>query len=189
MAKAKTLNKAELKRVLNYNAAHERYRERNRAMILLTHLCGLRIGEVVNLKVSDVIDYNNKVKTEIQLTKKQTKGKQARTVFVSKRMRKELDRYLKHAVMRFSGGFLFKTQKSQRFSSNTATQLLRRIYERSGISGATSHSGRRSFITDLATKGISVRVLAALAGHQSIATTQRYIDVNDEMLRNAVELL
>ena len=56
MSKAKTLNKAELKRVLNYNAAHERYRERNRAMIQLTHLCGLRIGEVVNLKVSDVID-------------------------------------------------------------------------------------------------------------------------------------
>jgi integrase/recombinase XerD len=47
----------------------------------------------------------------------------------------------------------------------------------------------RSFITDLATKGISVRVLAALAGHQSIATTQRYIDVNDEMMRNAVELV
>ena len=189
MSKAKTLNKAELKRVLNYNAAHERYRERNRAMILLTHLCGMRIGEVVNLRISDVIDYNCKVKSEIQLTKKQTKGKQARTVFVSKRMRKELDRYIKHAVVRFSGSYLFKTQKSQRFSSNTATQLLQRIYERSGLSGATSHSGRRSFITDLATKGISVRVLAALAGHQSIATTQRYIDVNDEMLRNAVELV
>ena len=189
MAKAKALNKAELKRVLYYNYAHERYSERNRAMILLTHLCGMRIGEVVNLKVSDVIDENDEIKTEIQLTKKQTKGQQARTVFVSKRMRKELDRYLKHAVMRFSGSFLFKTQKSQRFSSNTATQLLQRIYERSGLTGATSHSGRRSFITDLATKGISVRVLAALAGHQSIATTQRYIDVNDEMLRNAVELV
>jgi integrase/recombinase XerD len=58
-----------------------------------------------------------------------------------------------------------------------------------GQASATSHNGRRSFITDLATKEISVRVLAALAGHQSIATTQRYIDVNDEMLRNAVELV
>ena len=57
------------------------------------------------------------------------------------------------------------------------------------ISGATSHSGRRSFITELAAKGISVRVLAELAGHQSIATTQRYIDINHDMLRNAVELV
>jgi integrase/recombinase XerD len=165
MAKAKTLNKAELKRMPNYIDAHERYRERSRAMILFTYLCGMRIRELVKLKVSDVIDYINKVKTEIKLSKKQTKGKQALTVFVSKRMRKELDRYIKHAVIRFSGGFIFKTQKSQRFSSNTATQLLQRIYERSGLSGATSHSGRRTFITELAAKGVSVRVLAALVGH------------------------
>ncbi|ATF09873.1 site-specific integrase [Candidatus Enterovibrio altilux] len=49
MAKANTLNKAKLKRVLNYNNAHKRYSDRNRVMILLTHLCGMRIGEVVNL--------------------------------------------------------------------------------------------------------------------------------------------
>ena len=155
-------------------------------MIQLTHLCGMRIGEIVKLKVSDVIDENDEIKAEIQLTKKQTKGKQARTVFVSKRMRKELDRYIKHAVVRFSGGFLFKTQKSQRFSSNTATQLLQRIYERSGLSGATSHSGRRSFITELATKGISVRVLAAMTGHQSITTTQRYIKFSNVIFSSIV---
>jgi integrase/recombinase XerD len=39
------------------------------------------------------------------------------------------------------------------------------------------------------TWGMSKRVLAVLAGHQSIATTQRYIDINDDMLRNAVELI
>ena len=49
--------------------------------------------------------------------------------------------------------------------------------------------GRRTFITRLANKGIGVRVLAALAGHSSIAVTQLYIDVNDEQLANAVELL
>ncbi|MDP4301362.1 tyrosine-type recombinase/integrase, partial [Leptothrix discophora] len=54
--------------------------------------------------------------------------------------------------------------------------------------GATSHSGRRTFITNLAAQGVSVRVLAALAGHRSIQTTQRYIDVNDNMLRRAAEL-
>ena len=48
---------------------------------------------------------------------------------------------------------------------------------------------RRTFITQLASKGIGVRVLASLAGHKSIAVTQRYIDVNDDMKRSAVELL
>jgi integrase/recombinase XerD len=57
------------------------------------------------------------------------------------------------------------------------------------MNGATSHSGRRSFITTLASKGIGVRVLAALAGHRSITTVQAYIDVNDAMKRAAVELV
>ena len=56
------------------------------------------------------------------------------------------------------------------------------------FTGATSHSGRRSFITKLASKGISARVLQELAGHKHLGTTQRYIDVNDDMLRKAVEL-
>mgnify|MGYP002870688518 CR=1 FL=1 len=98
-------------------------------------------------------------------------------------------RYLEHLVVRSRSDFLFRTQKSRCFSSNSATQLLQRIYDRSGQTGATSHSGRRTFITELAAKGVGVRVLATLAGHRSIQTTQRYIDVNDEMMRNAVELI
>jgi integrase/recombinase XerD len=47
----------------------------------------------------------------------------------------------------------------------------------------------KNFITTLANKGISVRVLASLAGHKSIAVTQKYIDTNDDMKRNAVELI
>ena len=58
MAQAKTLNKQELKRVLDYNDACERHSERNRAMLLFTHLCGMRIGEVVALRVCDVIFCN-----------------------------------------------------------------------------------------------------------------------------------
>ena len=61
MAQAKTLSKQELKRVLDYNDACERHSERNRAMLLFTHLCGMRIGEVVALRVGDVIDDNDEV--------------------------------------------------------------------------------------------------------------------------------
>jgi site-specific recombinase XerD len=50
-------------------------------------------------------------------------------------------------------------------------------------------NGRRTYITRLANKGVGVRLLAALAGHSHISTTQRYIDVNSEQLSEAVELL
>jgi integrase/recombinase XerD len=63
------------------------------------------------------------------------------------------------------------------------------IYRAANMHGASSHSGRRTFITTLANKGIGVRLLASLAGHQSVAVTMRYIDCNDDMKRNAVNLV
>ena len=189
MAQAKSLTKVELKRVIDVTKACSRYPKRDVAMLLLTHWCGMRVGEVATLQVSDIIDTNDTIRTEIQLNAEQTKGNVARVVFVAERMRKELKRYLQSNTKPAHSDYLFQTQKAKRFSANTATQHLQRLYKRAGIDGATSHSGRRTFITELAAKGIGVRVLAALAGHRSIQTTQRYIDVNDEMMRNAVELI
>ena len=78
---------------------------------------------------------------------------------------------------------------SSDLSPNSLCQLFFWLYRNAGVTGASSHSGRRSFITKLASKGISVRVLASMAGHRSISTTQAYIDVNDDMKRAAVELI
>ncbi len=190
MAQAKTLTKAELKRVLDVTKACSRYPARDVTMLLLTHWCGMRVGEVAALRLNDVIDTNGEVRSEIALKAAQTKGDKARVVFVPHRMQRELKAYIAaRRIQRSHSEFLFATQKGARFSANTATQHLQRLYARAGIDGATSHTGRRTFITELAAKGVSVRVLAALAGHQSIQTTQRYIDVNDDMMRNAVELL
>ena len=69
------------------------------------------------------------------------------------------------------------------------TQLFLHIYRNAGFSNVSSHSGRRTFITELASKGVSVRVQAELAGHSSIQTTQRYIDVNPQQMSAAVDLL
>lgn len=79
--------------------------------------------------------------------------------------------------------------RRQALSANSLCQVLLRIYDEAGLDKATSHSGRRTFITTLAHKGVNVRVLAELAGHRSIAQTQRYIELNDNVLRAAVELI
>jgi len=80
-------------------------------------------------------------------------------------------------------------QKSKRFNTNALTQLLKRLYERSGIKGASSHTSRRSFITNLTNKGVNVSVIAELASHKSIQTTQRYIEASETTLAIAVDLL
>ncbi|WP_318262551.1 tyrosine-type recombinase/integrase [Spiribacter roseus] len=188
MGQARVLTDKELKQVLNYNDACERHAARNRLMLLLTHWAGMRVGEVVALRVCDVATEDGAARTEIRLRSTQTKGKHARTVFVSTRLQREIAKYLKTSNTRYSERFLFRTQKSQQFSANTATQLLQRIYARAGMRGATSHSGRRSYLTKLADKGVGVFVLAQLAGHRHISTTQRYVSVSDTQLRNAAEL-
>lgn len=188
MPQAKTLTSKELRRVLDHVATRP-HAARNRAMLLMTHWAGVRVGEVAALRVRDVRDVDGSVRTEIRLDATQTKGKHARVVFVSERLRRELTVYLKQAGGVPPEAPLFRTQKRAGFSPNTLCQTLNAIYRNAGVDGATSHSGRRSFITTLACKGVGVRVLASLAGHRSIATTQRYIDVNDEMKRAAVELI
>lgn len=189
MGQAKTLTERELKRVLDYIALG-RHAARNRAMVFLTYYAGLRVSEVAALKYADVVAADGAIKHEIQLAPEQVKGGHARTVFVGEKLRKELAAYATTLKRRDQDQLaLFRTQKRDGFSANTLCQHFHWLYQRAGIEGASSHSGRRTFITNLAAKGVSVRVLAALAGHRSIATTQRYIDVNDDMKRKAVELV
>jgi integrase len=74
-------------------------------------------------------------------------------------------------------------------TANTLCQLFGQIYALAGIDGASSHSGRRWFITQLAHSGVSAKVIMTLAGHRHLSTTQRYIEVNDQMMKAAVEVL
>lgn len=187
MPQARTLTHKELRRVLDYVASRP-HAARNRLVLLMTHWAGMRVGEVAALRVWDVLGQDGAVKAEIRLDAQRTKGKHARTVFLGDKLRKEIAVYLKaHAALPQEQ--LFRTQKRAHFTANSLCQTLKAIYAQAGMDGASSHSGRRSFITTLASKGVGVRVLASLAGHRSIATTQLYIDVNDDMKRSAVELV
>ena len=190
MAKqAKTLTQTELRRVLDYIATRK-HSARNRALLLTTYLSGMRVGEVSSLRFKDVVDAEGTIRNEIRLLAENTKTNEARTVFVNEKLRKELEAYAAIYTPKNINCKFFYSQKtdSDGFTANTLTQFFHYLYKRSGVDGASSHSGRRTFITNLANKGISVRVLASLAGHKSISTTQWYIDVNDDMKRKAVEL-
>ena len=80
-------------------------------------------------------------------------------------------------------------ENSCAISANGLRQRFLQLYDEAELDKVTSHSGRRTFITGLAHKGVNVRMLAALAGHRNIATTQRYVELNNFVLRAAVELV
>ncbi len=185
---AKTLNERELQKLLEF-VSKTKNPKRNRVILLLTHLAGMRIGEVAAIKIRDVLASDGTVRDEINLTANQTKGDRSRNVLLNERMRSELSAYIQTIRIKNTEQPLFATQRSAGFTANSLTQIVNGIYKNAGFDGASSHSGRRGFLTNLAEKGVSVRVMMALAGHANMSTTQRYIDLRPGVLRNAVELV
>ncbi len=190
MATAKSLTAAEIDKALAYIATQANA-QRNRVMFLMTSSGGMRVSEVAGLTLGDVQDADGTVRSEILLAAQRVKHNHARTVFLNSTLRQELATYIQSRKWIDAEQPLFSTHRGPRcaFSANTLTQYFFWMYKRAGIKGASSHSGRKTFLTALSNKGISVFVLASLAGHKSITTTQKYITVNDDVKRQAVELV
>ncbi|MCF8186020.1 MAG: site-specific integrase, partial [Sulfuritalea sp.] len=198
MKQARTLNDKELNLLLLYINTRK-HAARDRAIVLMTYWGGMRIGEVAATKLKDVIAADGSIKHEINLTAEQTKGKYSRTVVLADKLRKEIQTYLQTRfdtkqliALTYSEHInkpLFATQKSEGFSANTLTYTMTMLYKAAGISGASSHSGRRSFLTHLSSKSVPLKVLMELAGHRQAQTTMRYINVTSDMKRAAVELV
>ena len=190
MAQARALGAAEMEQVLEHVNAG-RHAHRNRCFILLTHLAGLRVGEVASLRWMDVMTADGQIKDEVRLLPEMTKGKHARTVFISTRLRQELQQYAD--IYRRAAPLdcpLFYSQKGARsgFTANSLTQTIAKLYRGAGLDGATSHSWRRTFLTNLANKGTAIHLLRTLAGHRSISTTATYLYSSPTQLKAAVEL-
>lgn len=188
MAQAKTLNQSEIDMVLRYISTKQKYSIRNRAILLTSCWSGMRVGEIAALRICDVRNEDSTIRSEIRLSASQTKGNKGRVVFINEKLRTELATYLKHYSPKDTSLPLFSTEKSKGFSANTLTQWFFWLYRKAGIK-ASSHSGRRTFATNLASNGVGIKVLQNLMGHKDIQTTSIYIFASDDMMRKAVELV
>jgi integrase/recombinase XerD len=191
MSQAKSLTEKELQRLLAYLKSTKNPR-RNRAMVLLTYYAGLRVQEVAKLTIGCVYEQSGDIKREIHLQPDQTKGNHPRVILLSEKLVYELKDYLEIRLKQTADRSqpLFTPESSSKaFSVDSLTHRFHDFYRKAGFDNASSHSGRRTFITQLASKGVSARVLQELAGHRHLTTTQRYIDISEAMKRNAVELI
>ena len=199
MSQARVLNESEIRRVLKA-IGNRRHAVRDRAIFLIGLFTGMRVKELSSLRLCDVLTTLGEVRDEIHLSPAQTKGRSGRTVILGKKARDEIRQYLlarfktrdlRPVLLTDTSRPLFATQKSPRrgFSPNTLSGHFCQLMKDARIDGGSSHSMRRSFITLLADKGVSVRVLQELAGHSNLQTTARYIAVNDAVMRRAVDLV
>jgi len=190
---AKTLTKAQVNATLGY-LSKSRHPVRNRAILLLSVKAGLRAKEIASLTWAMVTTSEGEVGTSIHLQNSASKGRAGgRIVPLNRELRSALLDLRAWTSDERRSPFVITTERSSRTSPQMIVNLFSRWYEELGFSGCSSHSGRRTFITQAARKistvGGSLRDVQALAGHSNLSTTQRYIDAHAEAQRRIVELV
>ena len=172
-------------RMMDYLAG-SRHSARDTAIYALTRFAGLRIGSVAQLTMNDILDSDGTLKKVVILRRNITKGGKTITAYFSHPvLRQSLENWLQIRGSR-KIETVFYSQKGSQFSPNSLAQLMLKHYNRAGLEGCSSHSGRRTALTALLKAGIDIVAVSKIAGHSSIATTQRYIHHDQEELLAAM---
>lgn len=185
---AKILNRQQIDALLHHVGKH-RNGLRNQVIVLLSVRAGLRAKEIAHLKWNMIVGADGEVGDYIHLTDIASKGRSGRVIPINKQLKGSLVEL--HG--RDRGEWVIRTERSDHTSAQAIVNLFQRWYGDLGLIGCSSHSGRRTFITNAARKistvGGSLRDVQHLAGHSSLQTTQRYIEGDSEARKRVVELV
>lgn len=187
---AKILSDAHIERLLTY-ARTSRYPDRNRIIVLLSTKAGLRAGEIAKLTWEMLVDPSGEVGASIELLDKAAKKGSGRRIPIHAELRQALSDW---SLVTGGVGPVVPSERGQgAMRPLSIVMWFARAYNKLGMDGCSSHSGRRTFITRAAklvhNAGGSLRDVQLLAGHRSIQTTQRYIDGDSEAQRRLVSLI
>jgi integrase/recombinase XerD len=187
---AKVLSKAQVQTLLTF-LSQTRSPERNRVIALLSIRAGLRAKEIASLTWGMVTDSYGELGDTIHLTNSAAKGNSGGSIPMARELRLALLEW--RAMTRTPESYhrVITTERSPVTSSQVIVNLFADWYQRLGFDGCSSHSGRRTFITNMARNisryGGSLRDVQALARHGSLAMTQRYIEQNSDAMRIVVD--
>lgn len=149
--------------------------ERDKLICMLMLDCGLRRGEVVSLKLSDIDKRNQTMLIN-------GKGSKQRVVPYGVSLKRQLKRYLSlRNCEPCNYAALFLTVEREPITSNTIKMLFRRVKDISGISRIYPHLLRHTFATNYIAQGGNLEVLRVLLGHSSISITQIYVHLAAQM--------
>jgi len=194
---AKTLSASQIKLVL-LHLETTRNATRNRVIFLLSVKSGFRAKEIASLQWKMLVNSDGQMMDSIHLTNVASKGKSSgRVISIHKDLRKALDELYEQVSNKKSfdidNAYVITTERSNHASAQAIVNTFQRWYSDLGFIGASSHSGRRTFITNVAKKisavGGSMRDVQSLAGHSNLQTTQRYIEVDTMSQRKVIDLI
>ena len=159
--------------------------ERNRAIIETLFSCGLRVSELINLKVQDI-------NREIGFVKIYGKGNKMRLVPISPLALKYIDFYDEQMRCHLNPDsenhdFLFLNRWGRKLTRVMIFKIVKQLCEKADIKKIVSpHTFRHSFATHLVKGGANLRAVQEMLGHESIQTTEIYTHLDSEYLRDAI---
>jgi len=160
--------------------------DRDRALFGICLYCCCRINEACTLSVNDVYSCFGALRPELLIRKGNTKGKLAtRSIPVIEDLRLLLIAY-RHP----DSGYLFPGRHGRNhINSDSAARILREACQRITLDGVSTHSFRRTGLTQLSNAGIPLRVIQEISGHRDLAQLQKYLEVKPEQVRGAIAAL
>lgn len=190
---AKVLSKHQQSAVLSFIKT-TRQPLRNKVVFLLSVRAGLRAKEIASITWNMVCDAQGVIGNAIQLQNSASKGNSGGTVWLNSELKTALAEYKDSKGDRLSlNDCIVSTERNKATSPQIIVNMFADWYKKLGFVGASSHSGRRTFITTTAKKistvGGSIRDVQMLARHKSLAMTQRYIEADVDAQKKVVELV
>lgn len=188
---AKVLALADVRR-LCARARRGRYALRNHTIILLSFKAGLRACEIAGLDWSMALTPKGHVAALLNVAGTIAKNGRGRHIPVHPELRRALETQHRATGKPFAGPVIL-SQRGAHMTPRSIVNWFAAIYLELGLRGCSSHSGRRTFITNAARMvcktGGSLRDVQELAGHSSLTTTERYIEGDRAAQRRLVRML
>lgn len=177
-----TLNVKEVETLLNAPNVRDPMEARDKACLELMYATGMRVSELVNLKMDDI-------NMAVGFVKCFGKGSKERIVPFGKKAKESLVRYLEKSRPRFLkkkiSNFLFLTRLGKPMSRQTFWKIIKRYAKLAKIKKkVTPHSLRHSFATHILERGADLRIVQEMLGHADISTTQIYTHVSKDRLKS-----
>ena len=192
---AKTLSRKQVDMICSHLGENTQNGKRNKLIFLLTVKTGLRAKEVAFLRWEMVLTSDREIGHTLSLPNIASKGRSGRVVPLHSEVRNILSELHSEVGNRVTlpTDRIIRSQRSKQVSPQVIVNMFQRWYRDIGIIGCSSHSGRRTFITEAAKRvsqvGGSLRDIQVMVGHSSLQTTQRYIDYDTDAQRRLVNLL
>ncbi len=147
---------------------------KHKTILLLIYSAGLRLGELLNLKISDIDS------TRLKIHIRQAKGKKDRYVALSEKLLPILRGYYKKYQPK---DYLIEGVKGGRYSDKSVQSIMKQALKKAGIrKKASVHTLRHSFATHLLDDGTDIRFIQELLGHVRLETTQIYTHVSSRSI-------